>query len=689
MAETKPYKWVSYPNASAVSGEGMSIVFVHEKTGSDYFGNGTRLNPYQTIDRAWRANATKPSTIICVGRFSSNMADGDHKCLIRGDYYGAAVFDGAGQYVLYGFRHQNFIVINTGIGAYDLAVHTGSVLFAGVGGAGNAGGVGNANSVYGVAGSSVLIDNSSLYWGVIGGTSAVKYVGFSRPKVGYYKISLGTYDKNALTHNTIYGCRIENRGRKFTTLVATFASSIFADFDLFADELDVNFHTCLFAADCCWYYNDQSIEGKPLLKIVVDKNNASETHQFIYNADEQTMTVGGGVGAEKVVDIPTAINALYSDMVLADGEPTDTRKRIASTAKKPVFTKCLFTEQTSEQIFNGATKQDFTLNPNGAGIISQYAYYGAFPPALNVPIMDDSTGVASTWDERTADGLVCVQDNEICIDENTDAITGSIMSKIVQINPASVTLAGIFSQYASKFTDYGCALWQPQLLETVVVDGVEQIKEYTAGDVLPLGRYLIKGAIIYEGQNLENKSIVVVSEENTTFANDNVESKLIHLLNANINDVVYVRTLPTIYAKITAVDDLQRGATYLNFGNKPIVYRGRTIAAGESFMAENSTDHFIAPNDEANYEVGVMFDDDRVPSSEWIPAQLFGEYYVCKESGAIKVDADGVPISSGNYLSRIPSSNGGYKDIGRKTTMKHRYIQFKFEIQCVYDNISA
>ena len=61
--------------------------------------------------------------------------------------------------------------------------------------------VGNA-TVCGVAGASVLIDNCSLYWGVIGGTTAVSYVTFSRPKAGSgaylepSKISLGGPNAN-------------------------------------------------------------------------------------------------------------------------------------------------------------------------------------------------------------------------------------------------------------------------------------------------------------------------------------------------------------------------------------------------------------------------------------------------------------------------------------------------------------
>ena len=647
---TKPYKW----RKTTTSGEGITVVYVDSATGSDLWGEGTRANPYQTLGKAYRGTATKPTRIICRGRFCESMADGSHGSTIEGDYYGAAVFDGAGSFLIYGFHHNNLIIINTGIGTNDLVVYTNSGLLAGVGSAGGSAGV--AINAIGVHGSSVLIDNCSLYWGVLGGSTNVKYVCFSRPKAGYYPISLLNFSSDPITHNTIYGCRIANRRRR-TSGQFQCASSVFADFDMFADET-MTFTQCLFASDCGWYYKDLIETDQPQLKIVVDTLGTSETVVFTANVENGTMTIGGG----GVTDIPSAIDALY----------VATRITV-----KPTFTSCLFTAETATDIFNNPTKQDFTLKPNGSGVISVDAYYGAFPPALSIPIMDDSTGVAATWDENTCDGLIEVVGNEICIDEDSAATEGSIQSKIVQINPSLVTISAIFSAYASKFTDYGCALWKENMIG----------QSYSAGDVLPIGRYLVKGAVVYDGNLLENKSVVVVQSENTTFANDNVVSSLVQLLDANVSDVVYVRTSATIYVRIKQGDGLQRGATYLNCGNANITYRTRTIVPGESFVAENAVDDFACDN--ANYEIGVMFDDTRVPSSEWIPAQLFGEYFVCKERGTVKLDNSGIPVASGNYLSWQPPANGGYNNlVGLRTPIKQRYIQFRFDIKCVYDSVN-
>ena len=647
---TKPYKW----RKTTESGEGITVVYVDSATGSDLWGEGTRANPYQTLGKAYRGTATKPGRIICRGRFCESMADGDHSCRIEGDYYGAAVFDGAEYFLIYGFLHNDIIIINTGIGTNDLVVYSNSGLLAGVGSAGGRAGI--TINVVGVHGSSVLIDNSSLHFGVIGGSSNVKYVCFSRPKAGYYPISLRTFQSDTITHNTIYGCRIANRQRKLSGNFQC-ASSVFADFDMFADET-MTFTQCLFASDCGWYYKDLIETGKPQLKIVVDTLSTSETVVFTANVENGTMTIGGG----GVTGIPSAIDALY----------VATRITV-----KPTFTSCLFTDETAADIFNNPTKQDFTLKPNGSGVISVNDYYGAFPPALSIPIMDDSTGVPATWDEHTCDGLIEVVNDEICIDEDSAATAGSIQSKIVRINPSSVTLSAIFSAYASKFTDYGCALWKENMIG----------QTYSAGDVLPIGRYLVKGAVVYDGNLLENKSVVVVQSENTTFINDNVASSLVQLLDANVSDVVYVRTIAAIYVRIKQGDGLQRGATYLNCGNANITYRTRTIVPGESFVAENAVDDFTASD--ADYEIGVMFDDTRVPSSEWIPAQLFGEYFVCRERGTVKLDASGIPVASGNYLSWQPAANGGYANLsGLRTPIKQRYIQFRFDIKCVYDSLN-
>ena len=628
---TKAMKWRTGPSGA----EGTATRYVDSATGSDYFGDGTRANPYQSIGKAYRVSSTKPNLIVCRGRFSEMLADGNHACEIRGDYYGAATFDGAGYYVLYGFTHNNLIIQNTGVGTYDLAVASGSGAFAGVGRAGNGSNVGNAAGVYGVAGSSVLMDRCSLYWGCIGGTTAVRYVGVSRPRHnGTYRISLGSYGACVgMAHGTIYDCAIEDRAKHFTQGNTTFVSTIFGKFAMIANDSQMIYTGCLFAADCRWYYLSGSHGATGTVREIV---------------------VTGSTSAERQASIRVGLEAIYEELGTA-----------AASRVYPTFNDCKFSAQTSYEIFNNPDAQDFTLKTTGDGVINDSTYYGAFPPAINVPILNDSTGVVGSWDERSASGCVTISDNAICLDETSQSMSGEVMSKIVQINPASYQLNGIFAAFMSKFADYHAYLNRNDVMG----------EHYSAGDILPVGRYKVKGAVIYQETNFANKSIIVVSETGTTFANDNYTSELIEIVQPNIQDVIYCRCRSTIYVMIKASAGLQRGATYLNCGNQSVTYHGRVYSPGESFVAVNSEETFSCSGD-ADYEVGIMFDDTRVPSAEWVPAQNFGEYFVMKQTGAIRLDADGVPVSSGNYLSFQTTANGGFSDQLRKTIINQRYVQF-------------
>ena len=120
------------------------------------------------------------------------------------------------------------------------------------------------------------------------------------------------------------------------------------------------------------------------------------------------------------------------------------------------------------------------------------------------------------------------------------------------------------------------------------------------------------------------------------------------------------------------------------FGSENITYHGRTIAPKESFVAVNDTEKFTAVT--TGYEVGIMFDDTRVPETEWVSAQLFGEYFVWKRGGVIMQDEYGQAVSSGNYLSYQTTANGGYSDRLRKSIINQAYVQFAIFVQ-KYDSI--
>ena len=639
---TNKFLWRTVP----VGVEGVDTCYVDSSVGSDLYGDGTRANPYQSLGKAYRGMTTKPKLIICRGRFSEMLADGNHACEIRGDYYGAAVFDGVDYYLIYGFRHSNMIIINTGVGTYDLAVHGGSEALAGVGGAITASHVGGAGNVFGVAGSPVLLDRTSLYYGVIGGNTAVKYLGVSRAKHnGTYRISLGGYSSGVvLSHGTVYGIPVEDRRKKLTAnnYKINIVSTIFADFAMIANDIAVTYTGCLFAADSLWYYfaGTEGIEDVYVLPVI------------------------GDTSEERQASLLAALTSKYEELGVAE------ENRVY-----PTFVDCLFSNQTSKELFNDAENCDFTLPAGSDAIINEATYYGAFPPALRVPIMTDSSGIPQTWDENTAGGCLAVVDNAICIDETSNSVNGEIFSKIVKINPSRIHLSGIYSLLIRKFTDYH--LYANK--ETAVGEC------YTAGEILPIGRYIVKGAVIYNDVNIGNNAIVVVSAENTTFANDNYESTLMRVDDVNVQDVIYLRSRATIYCYIKASDGLQRGGVYLNTSDNNITYCGRVIAQGESFVAKNNVDTFVGESEDT--QIAVMFDDTRVPSADWIPAQTYGEYFVCRQSGAIKVDDNGVPVSSGNPLAWQTTANGGYSDQLKKSIVNKAYVQFALFVK-VYDHIA-
>ena len=638
---TDAMKWRTAPTGT----EGTATVYADSRFGSDLFGTGTRANPYQSLGKAYRATSSRPTKIVCRGRFSEMLADGNHACEISGDYYGAATFDGAGYYLIYGFTHNNFIVVNTGVGTYDLAVYTGSEAFAGVGRAYDAGGVGGAGRVGGVAGSSVMIDRASLYWGCIGGTSACKYIGFSRPRHnGTYRISLGSQQNQVgLSHGTVYGCVIEDRTKKFTTGSTAITSTAFGEFAMIANDQVIQYTGCLFAADARWYY-------------------LTGSHGSTGTVIE--LPLSGTTSAERQASLLEQLSAKYEEYGIAE-----------ASRYMPKFTDCIFSTQTSEEIFNNPSKQDFTLREGSDAILNDSTYIGAFPPALNVPILNDSTGVVGSWDELSASGCITVADDTICLDETSTSMSGEILSKIVKINPANYQLNGIFAHCIDKFTDY-CAYLNRQTITGA---------SYSAGETLTIGVYIVKGSVIYQENNISNNSILVVSENNTTFADDNYTSQLIEVLHPNTMDVVYIRARSTIYAKIKASDGLERGGIYLNIGNKNVTYHGRVYAPGESFVAKYDNETFTC--DDAAYEVGIMFDDSRVPTSEWVPARMFGEYFVMKQSGAIRLDANGIPVSSGNYLAHQTTANGGFSDQLRKSIISQAYVQFAIFVN-KYDHIA-
>jgi len=239
---------------------------------------------------------------------------------------------------------------------------------------------------------------------------------------------------------------------------------------------------------------------------------------------------------------------------------------------------------------------------------------------------------------------------------------------VIRINNAEISISGVISNFFSRFNSSFAYL----------NDDAFTGREYIPQDILPEGKYIVKGNITYQSVVYGMMQVVVVSTPGTTFADNDTGSILVPIDNPNINNVLYLREANYTLPLLSQSDDLQAGGVYYNHGEQAITYRGRNVIPGESFVAENSIDKFTGPVD---YKISIAFDDTRVPSSDWIPAQLYGQYFVWKENGVIQKDLGGMPISSGNVLSHIPEAEGGYSDILVPSPMRSQIFQLRIKLR--------
>lgn len=624
---TRSYTW-----RTASSGtEGTTTVFVDSYIGNDEQGLGTRVSPYKTLTKAWTAKSTKPTTIVCRGLFSEQITTGNHSCKIAGDYYGAAIFDGQEKYLVYGFTIEKMIILNAYTDS-SISVHTGAVAFRGVGRADLATHVGNASLAYGLASSPALVGNSGLYIGIVGGNTANRDIVYWKPFVSEdcYLLSIGAQYSPCLQNCTIYGAGLDENDNP--TLIRKSPcsggyykvnASIFSKSAIVLNTpIKLDYTDCLFTSDCKYYYFMGTDATSEYIEISLEGVAKEERGQYLL----------------------TRLQEIYTEKKIASGQQY-----------MPKFTNTVFSDQSAEEIFNNPEQCDMTLIPNSdADIVDEKKYIGALPPAKNIPIRDDSTGIKEAWDERSASGCVIVDDNKIWIDPNSSSNVGSILSKIITINPREIQLNAIYSIMPSKWGKYivgsneGNAVYLPTEIaaDGASLTGLFLVKEGSAtiGDLT----YNEGEAFTANGQSVTGGGIVV------------------EVLEPNAGDVLYCRCRSAIYKIVEAGATLTKGATYLNISGGDATYHGRTIADSESFVC-------MVAGEVAPCKLGVMFDEDGVPSSEWVPARFWDEYFVCKENGAIKYDAYGIPYSSAN--NRSYSQGTLYK-----STLDRKFIQFKIEV---------
>ena len=642
-----------------------SAKYVDSFIGNDVTGDGTMSKPYKTLVKAFQS---VPGTIVCRGVFSEDMSTGRHAQHISGDYMGAAVFDGQDTYDLCGFSLSNMIVLNTPSTPPPTAwqgsnYNAGGALFAGVGRAGGAVGVGGAVAVGGVSGSSVILNGCKLYWGCIGGSTAVQRVVYAN-----------------LKHNSTYKLCYQNQ-RGQDSVNCTVYNLDKADVRLNPDTADKqSFTKWLFARAA----------------VVVNNQTKTSYRYCVFTSDCQFVYISGST----VTELTSEVLSEYAGDNLGEKITAYVTAQGATTLRIPVFENCVFSEQTAAQILNDPAHNDFTIVPGSDADFGNNSYAGAFPPAVRVPIHGvtsdgngttyGSDGHAACWDDRTVAGCVTTDDGQIVMDETSASTEGSILSKIISINPLERQINAIYSYHEPMMASGHCLMNDELTLD--------EEECYDVGDEVPAGIFYVSGAdVLFSDEVSASKdTCIVLGTAGLTFAKfdaaDVGTPRLVRVTEPNMQDVVYVRCRTSVYAMVKAADATLSNVVYLNTGLKSLTFRGRTIVPGESFYGHDGSYFTVADND-ADYEVAVIFDDREgvpaygsgeegarlVPESDrWVPAQLMGAYFVAKTAaGAINSSStNGYPYGSGNYLSwkeTAGQQNRSYID--------RVYSQFKFVVR--------
>lgn len=606
--------------------QNSNYCYVDANTGDDINGDGSMQNPFRSLGRWWRGT-TADKVCVCRGVFSEDLADWVTSTtrFVYADYLGAAYFDGKEEFIIL-LPVQNMIIRDCCEITYGLNLGSSDTYqTAGVRGYWE-------NSEIPALAPSFVFNcphASSSFFKTgdrFNGNSMVinpKQSAISTNKFGWNS----EIHNNNNNNNTFYNIPIEKRQMSLKHK-ANVVSHIFSKVDLYINDMQY-FINSLFDKDCNWYYQD----------------SAKVDHKI---------ELGGSYGEERL------------NLILAAMDEWN-----VPASSRPTFTDCIFSNQGANELFNDPDNYDFTLKLTSDAVLPNGGYIGAMPPAIHVPILSDSTGKAETWDETTASGVVSIQNNEICYDPTLEESRGEILSKVLTLDTSKLSLSAIYAICFNNWAAQNIAISEEAYLGDT----------YTTADTLPIGKYVVRGnGVIYANSNYYNGDIVTVSEDGTTFAVEEGQSATLQaVIEPNIENVCYVRTSPTAYAYIKASEGLQRGGTYLNNGNKNITYRGRTIVPKESFVAVNDTDTFSCDGD-AEYKIAIIFDDTRVPSQEWFSSLLFGESFVWKNKGVVKVDAEGNSISSGNPLSYANKANGGYSDLLTKTPINQQYVQFRISV---------
>lgn len=687
-----------------------NYIFVDWDLGCEYKGgDGTPEHPFGTISHgvAKRSAAGQTTNGAIVRGHGNEAYVGNHSFVVEGDYWGAAIYDGGGTSMIIYCTMKNIIVLNAGTTIdpdYSVSPYGNNILaaFAGCGRARVAGIAGDARDVYGVASSPILIANSKMYRGCIGGTQDTKWNIYAKIKCTPFAanqntcgVTFGGYGLSAtarIGNCVVYDLPLQVRatGKSAQTNALHAYRWIFGKTDFIFEHNDV-FYQCLFANDCRMFYVDKTSGvdyTNKRLKIIPEAGE-NETPTFTYLASDTeldfTGTATGGamkVTGAGIANFYDALLALY-----AAGHITINPENVFKE-------NCIFATVNSNGIFNNPEQLDFTTKLDSPAVINQWHYFGALPPSLNVPILgtgnSGSDGVAGCWDNRSIAGCLKVDSGIIKLDTASQATSGSIFSKVIKTNPYAVQYNGIYAMLTRRLKNGWIASQNNPFGNKITPDS-----NLTA-TLSANTQYIVKGSkVTFDDEVYDVHSVIdTVNAESMTAQFETSEGYVIEIIDANIPDVIYCRCRSMVYARAELGDTLKPQITYYNDGDSCIKFHDRVIVPDESFICDNAEQFYVCDaqgnvnSSASDYSIAVIFDDrETIPSGEeriggvtkWIPAQKFGEYFAMKNAGAITEleipQIGSVPKASGNYQC-FTKNGGGAQISGYKSILNQTFMQF-------------
>ena len=696
---------------------GQKTFFVDWDFGhNDSTADGTPEHPFATISYGYATLVAKGyAPAGCIVRGHGNEAFvGNHAFIVRGDYWGAAIYDGGGTAQIIYCTMENIIYLNGGTTIdvdYSVSPYGNNILaaFAGCGRASNANTATYANLVDGVASSPILIGNSKMYRGCIGGLQATGYNIYAKIKCTPYAANqntcgttFGGYQLSAtarIGNCVVYDLPLSVRalGKSAQTVAGHMYRWIFSKVDFIYEHADF-FYQCLFTDDNRMFYVDKTTGNEysnKRLKIV-PRTGTNEEPVFIYDAADTDMdftgTMTGGAMIVEGANIKNFYDALMA--LYAAGHVTLNPETYFKEG-------CVFTSEKAEDVFNAPEQYDFTTKMDSSAYISVYHYFGALPPALNIPIHgtgnSGSDGKVGCWDNRSIDGCLKVENGYIKIDTASTEKAGRILSKIIRTNPYEVQYNGVYSMLTRRVKNGWIASKINPFGEKINADS--DLKVVLEADT----QYVIKGSKCTYNDQFYNPNDVIDTTGLSVYELqfETADGYVIPVIDTNIPDTLYCRCRSMVYGRAMYGESLKPQITYLNDGDRPISFHGRVIAPNESFICDEATPFYVYDENgeldasATDYSIAIIFDDrEIIPDGEervgglveFIPAQKFGEYFAMKNAGAItslEIPQIGlVPKSSGNY--QCFTKNGGGKQIdGYKSILNQTFIQFALYVTVV------